>query len=206
VIQAPVGTADGGASPGLWLVRHGRPLLPDGVCYGALDVAADPQHTAQIAAMLGERLPLGAELRSSPRQRCMALARAVVALRSDLTLRTEPRIAEMDFGQWEGWRWDDIPRHAFDAWTGQFADHRFGGAESVQDLMHRVGQAWDEARAATSLQLWITHAGVMSAATLLARGVRSVHRAQDWPASSARHGELLSLVDSADGSVAPGRA
>lgn len=205
-MHPPAGTADVGALPALWLVRHGRPLLPVGVCYGAIDVAADPQHTAQIAAMLAERLPQGADLRSSPLQRCMALARAVVDLRSDLTLHPEPRIAEMNFGRWEGWRWDDIPKAAFDAWTGQFAEHRFGGVESVQDLMDRVGQVWDEARIGATVQVWITHAGVMSAASLLARGIRSVHRAGDWPAPSPRHGELLSLVDPAAGSVAIGRA
>lgn len=205
-MPAPAGTLQDGGAPALWLVRHGRPLLPAGVCYGALDVAADPQHTAQIAAMLVQRLPRGAAMCSSPRQRCLALARAVVALRSDLTLRIEPRMVEMDFGQWEGWRWDDIPKAAFDAWTAQFADHRFGGAESVQNMMLRVGQVWDEACAAASSQVWITHAGVISAATLLARGVRSVQRAQDWPASSARHGELLSLSGPAAGPAASGRA
>jgi alpha-ribazole phosphatase len=202
----PAGTADGGTSPVVWLVRHGRPLLPDGVCYGALDVAADPLHTARIAAMLEQQLPRGAALCSSPLQRCMALSRAVVALRSDLTLRTEPRIAEVDFGQWEGWRWDDIPKAAFDTWIGQFADHRFGGGESVQDLMLRVGQVWDEARASATVQVWITHAGVMSAATLLARGIRSVFRAEDWPSPSPRHGELLGLVDQSAISVVRGRA
>ncbi len=192
-----MGTTDAGATPTLWLVRHGRPLVAAGVCYGATDVAADPQHTAQIGAMLADRLPPGAEVRSSPLQRCLVLAQAVSAARSDLVLRIEPRIAEMDFGCWEGWRWDAIPKAAFDTWTAQFDQHRFGGAESVQDLMHRVAQVWDEARAGTTAPVWITHAGVMSAVTLLARGIRSVHRAADWPAQTARHGELLGVVHQA---------
>jgi len=196
-MPTPVCTVDAGATPALWLVRHGRPLVDAGVCYGATDVAADPLHTAQIAAMLADRLPLGAEVRSSPLQRCLLLAQAVAAARSDLVLRVEPRIAEMDFGCWEGWRWDAIPKPAFDAWTGQFDHHRFGGVESSQDLMHRVAQVWDEARAGTTAQVWITHAGVISAVTLLARGIRCVDRASDWPAQSARYGALVGVVHQA---------
>jgi len=193
-MQPDTCAGDAPDAPVLWLVRHGRPVLAAGVCYGSTDVAADPQHTAQIAAMLVQRLPQGAEMRTSPLQRCAALARAVAAARPDLTLHSEPRLAEMDFGCWEGWRWDDIPKAAFEAWTGQFAGHRFGGAECVQELLHRVAQVWDEAQAATAAQVWVTHAGVIAAASLLARGIRSVHDAGDWPAPSPGPGSLLSLA------------
>lgn len=186
-------SADSLARPALQLVRHGRPMAPAGVCYGATDVQADPRHTAQIAAMLIDALPVGASMLSSPLQRCAALARAVTASRTDLSLRYEPRIAEMDFGCWEGARWDAIPRAAFDAWTEHFASHSFGGAESVQALMERVAAVWDECREVSRPQVWITHAGVMAAADLLARGITRVDRADRWPRESPAYGELLSL-------------
>ena len=34
----------------LWIVRHAKPLIESGVCYGALDVAADAPHTLQAAS------------------------------------------------------------------------------------------------------------------------------------------------------------
>lgn len=190
----PPATADDTlAMPVLRLVRHARPMLPAGICYGATDVAADPQHTAQVAAMLIEALPVGGRMLSSPQQRCAALAHAVTASRPDLSLRFESRIVEMNFGCWERSRWDAIPRPAFDAWTAQFASHRFGGAENVQTVMERVAAVWDECRDASMPQVWITHAGVMAAAGLLARGIRAVGQADEWPRQSPAYGALVSL-------------
>lgn len=183
-------SADGGATPALWLVRHGRPLIPAGVCYGSTDVAADPQHTAELAATLAEVLPRSAALLTSPLQRCAVLAHALCARRPDLVLRIEPGITEYDFGCWEGWRWDAIPQPAYAAWTSQFARHRFGGVDCVQDLMDRVGRVWAEHRAAAMVQVWITHAGVMSAAGLLASGVSVLDSADAWPRSSPAFGAL----------------
>ncbi len=185
--------ADPPSSPVLQLVRHARVMLPAGTCYGATDAMADPQHTAQVAAMLIDALPQGASMLSSPLQRCAVLAHAVARARTDLSLRFEPRIAEMDFGCWEGSRWDAIPRSAFDAWTAKFASHRFGGKESVQMLMERVAAVWDECRDASRPQVWITHAGVMAAAALLARNIRSVGQADEWPRQSPAYGARVSL-------------
>lgn len=179
--------------PALWLVRHGRPLLPEGICYGRTDVAADTGHTGSIAGSLAGEVPPGAILLSSPLQRCSALARAVHRLRPDLVFRIEPRIAEFDFGCWEGWRWDAIPRSALDDWTAQFASHRFGGACCVQDMLDRVGLVWDRYRHGAQSQVWITHAGVMSAAGLLARGIRVIDKADAWPRHSPAYGARLVL-------------
>ena len=35
--------------PRLWLVRHARPLVAPGICYGRLDMQADAQATADAA-------------------------------------------------------------------------------------------------------------------------------------------------------------
>jgi alpha-ribazole phosphatase len=179
--------------PALTLVRHGRPLVPAGVCYGVTDVAADAAHTQAIAQDLAAHILPGAILMSSPLQRCSALARAVHQLRPDLELCFEPRLAEFDFGCWEGWRWDAIPKSALDAWTARFASHRFGGIDCVQDMLERVGAVWDACRLAGKSQVWITHAGVMSAASLLAREIRVIDQAHAWPSPSPAHGARVVL-------------
>ncbi|HRA61596.1 MAG TPA: histidine phosphatase family protein [Burkholderiaceae bacterium] len=185
--------ADPPSSPVLQLVRHARVMLPAGTCYGATDAMADPQQTAQVAATLIDALPQGASMLSSPLQRCAVLAHAVARARTDLSLRFEPRITEMDFGCWEGSRWDAIPRSAFEAWTTQFAHHRFGGAESVQALMERVAAVWDESCDTQAPQVWITHAGVMNAAALLAQGITAVGQADQWPRQSPAYGARVLL-------------
>ncbi|WP_332777481.1 histidine phosphatase family protein [Polaromonas sp.] len=177
----------------LWLVRHAQPLLEPGVCYGRLDVAADPQATRICAEALAEVLPSCIAVISSPLQRCELLAQALQGLRADLTYKTDARLQEMDFGDWEGRRWSDIPQAALAAWTARFGDHAVGGhGETVAAVMARTAAAFDELSPATDT-LWITHAGVMRAAGLIARGVRQVARADQWPVAGPAYGQWCTL-------------
>lgn len=178
----------------LWLARHAQPLVGAGICYGAHDIAADTQATHEAAQRLAQALPAGLEVACSPLSRCTRLARALQALRPDLSpVVTDPRLAEMDFGLWEGRRWDDIGQAALDAWTADFARHRPGGGESVAGFMARVGSAFDSLRPDRAT-LWITHAGVIRAATLLARGVRQIAHAGEWPATAPGYGQYQHLA------------
>ena len=179
--------------PGLWLVRHARPLIASGVCYGRTDVPADPDATRQAATALGQVLPLGTLVLSSPRQRCTRLADALLETRPDLSWQADARLAEMDFGTWEGWRWADIPKAAIDEWTAQFGSWRFGGAESVNELLQRVGAAWRETRLAGRPCSWICHAGVVRAAALYAQGVCHVSGSALWPQAGPGFGEVVRL-------------
>jgi alpha-ribazole phosphatase len=88
----------------IWLVRHAQPVIAPGVCYGALDVPADAQATRQAALGLAQRMPHKVLLSVSPLLRCQQLAQALLALRPDLSHQTEARLAEMNFGNWEGQR------------------------------------------------------------------------------------------------------
>ena len=186
----------------LWLARHAQPLIAPGVCYGASDVAADAQGTLQAAQALAEILPMGIQLTSSPLQRCERLTQCLCGLRPDLAYKLDARLAEMDFGCWEGQRWDQIAPAAYDAWTDDFGRHRFGGHESVSEFMQRVARVWDEAQQAGRDAVWITHAGVIRAATLLAQGVREVHQATQWPQAAPGFGGWCVL----DGDRAPDQA
>lgn len=173
----------------LWLVRHARPLVEAGVCYGASDLAADAEHTQASAAQLAGLLPSGLMLWTSPLQRCLALAEAVQARRPDLRLRVDERLKEMDFGCWEGRRWDEIPRTAYDEWTAQFGTARFGGRESVNELLQRVAAARAEAQTLGRDAVWVTHAGVLRAMALLAQGHTTLSQAPQWPQAVAGWGQ-----------------
>ncbi|MCM2295202.1 histidine phosphatase family protein [Rhodoferax sp.] len=176
----------------IWLVRHAQPLIAPGVCYGALDVPADAQATQQAAQGLAQRLPPGVRVQASPLLRCQQLAQALQVLRPDVCLHTEVRLAEMNFGSWEGQRWDALPPAALAAWTSDFWRHRAGGGECVADFMGRVAEVWDGAMAAGLAyrpQVWLTHAGVMRAARLIASGQRELRSAGDWPTAAPGFGQ-----------------
>lgn len=181
----PASPLDRLALPPWWLVRHAPPLVDAGVCYGASDLAADACATQASAQALADHLPVGVLLWSSPLQRCLSLAQALVALRSDLQLATDARLAEMNFGCWEGQPWDAIPRAALDAWTADFSQHRFGGVESVAELLQRVGQARQDALSQARRKgrglVWVTHAGVIRAVRWLQQGGTHRVQAAQWP-------------------------
>ncbi|MDR1995400.1 alpha-ribazole phosphatase family protein [Azonexus sp.] len=136
----------------LHLIRHPPPRVAQGVCYGAMDVPAEP--AAVFAAALRADLPPGLPLWSSPLQRCHELAAA---------LHPAPifdeRLREMDFGAWEGRRWADIPRAELDAWAADVDGYVPPGGESARQLQRRV---LDFVTTLTVTEaVLVTHAGVI---------------------------------------------
>ncbi len=172
----------------LWLARHAQPLIATGICYGATEVAADEALTRAAGQSLAASLPKGTRCRVSPMQRCQQLAAVLAQLRPDLRLDatsdTDPRLAEMNFGHFEGQPWSSISKPDIDAWTANFGQHRFGGQESANDVLQRVAAALqdcEERSDADANVLWITHAGVIRAVSLLAQGITQVDSAFQWP-------------------------
>lgn len=182
----------------LWLQRHARPLVDSGVCYGALDVAADAAATAMAAQQSAKAVPRHFLVWYSPLQRCERLALVLQGLRPDLTFIPEPRLREMDFGCWEGVAWADIPKQAMDDWVADFGALRFGGVESTNGVLARVAQARRDFDAMLTSRaqregLWITHAGVARAVRLLAAGMDRVENANEWPRDGLAYGDLTTI-------------
>jgi alpha-ribazole phosphatase len=180
----------------LWLLRHARVELEEGLCYGASDVPASAALTQQAAEAAARFLPPGLPVWVSGLGRAQQLARALGSLRPDLGAPViDTRLNEMDFGQWELQRWDAIPRAAFDTWMADFAHHRFGGAQSTQQLIHRVADALDELRAsAPDEAVWVTHAGVIRAALFVTtHGRGPIRDAGQWPKEAPATGGHLCL-------------
>jgi len=180
----------------LWLIRHARTLAPEGVCYGASDVAADPADTALAAQQAAAQLPQGIALYTSPLQRCTALAQQLRTLRPDLDrAQVQADLAEMNFGTWEGQRWDAIARADFDAWMSDFAHHRAGGGESTQALMQRVTRFLHHLQGARIRQAaCVCHAGTIRALHHMAlHGQQPLISASQWPAIDIPFGSCTPL-------------
>ena len=177
----------------LWLLRHAPVDAAAGLCYGATDLSCIAGRTEAVAAAIAPLLPADIAVHSSPLQRCATLAAAVAQARPDLPPpNLDPRLAEMNFGAWEGRPWDAIARTDFDAWTADFAQARAGAhGESTSLFMARVGAAWDDWLRSKHDALWVTHAGVMRAVLLLQRGVRCPATADEWPRQPIAFGEWL---------------
>jgi alpha-ribazole phosphatase len=115
------------------------------------------------------------------------LALEIQALEPDFIITFDDRLREINFGQWEGQLWDDVPRHELDTWANHFAHHRLGHTgECVQAWAHRVWAAAREDLTHGDDTLWITHAGVMRAAQVWLQAGCPTHlpvgHARAWPA------------------------
>jgi len=172
----------------IWLVRHARPVIAAGTCYGRLDVAADSQATWQAATALAQAIPAGFRLVTSPLQRCVQLAGDIGRLRPDIPQCRDSRLAEMDFGDWEGRLWTDLGASALAQWTADFAGFAPGGGETVKSFMDRVAEALEAWRRQDTV--WITHAGVIRAVSLLSAGRREVRSAEEWPSGEIGFGSF----------------
>ncbi|MEM7662090.1 MAG: alpha-ribazole phosphatase [Pseudomonadota bacterium] len=159
----------------LTLVRHTTPDIAPGVCYGRtdLDVSAQFEDEAAKAAVALISAPTQfVRIVSSPLRRCRKLA-DVLAERLELIVEEDPRLAEMDFGSWEGMAWSDISRAELDAWAADFLNARPHGGESVAMLRARALAALADWRTSGQTTLIVTHAGVIRAA--LATGDTAKH-------------------------------
>ena len=177
----------------LWLMRHAQPLIAPGICYGQLNMPADEDATRACAAELAKVLPTGTTVVTSPLQRCEQLTLVLIGLRPDLTVKMDSKLQEMHFGNWEGRAWADIAKTELDDWTANFAHYQAGiSGESVCQFMARVATAFDAIDPAQNT-LWITHAGVIRAAQLIASGVRRIKQADQWPAGAPACGQWCKL-------------
>jgi alpha-ribazole phosphatase len=116
----------------LYLIRHPEPIEADGQCYGRADLAVAPSVLAETAARLRAELPAlvwsRALIYTSPLSRCRGLASELAAPRQPLP---SADLYELDFGAWEGLRWDTVPREELDAWAHDIWSYRPGGGESA---------------------------------------------------------------------------
>ena len=180
----------------IWLVRHAKPLVEKGLCYGRLDVRADQSLTELASDNLMNAFPDCSEVKvimTSPRQRTKQLA-SLLAKRLNISLLEEKLLAEMDFGEWEGRLWEDIPKSAIDLWTEDFNNYPFGGGESTGQLLNRVWLLMENAKRRHEDQIWVTHAGVIKAVQfIMNNGEPYIKSAADWPLETTNFGEWITV-------------
>jgi alpha-ribazole phosphatase len=175
----------------IFLIRHPRPLVEDGVCYGQLDVGIDdPQ---PIAARLRSLLPGKVPVISSPLQRARRLAEVLHP-----QPQLDARLMEISFGDWEGRRWDDIDCTLLDAWAADVLHFTPPSGESAAMLQARAVEC---AAALTGAAMaLVTHSGVMRA--LLGHWLKLPVGEWSQLKFEFGHATLIELENSPDGSKA----
>lgn len=145
----------------IYLIRHTPTEAEQGLCYGQSDIGLAGSFADDFAALKQKLPPMVSENRvfSSPLRRCLALANRL----SD-RVTTDPRLTEINFGDWEGLRFDALDQFLLRQWTDNFVDQAPPNGESFAELCRRAGEFWRELLASPCKQaLIITHAGTIRA-------------------------------------------
>jgi broad specificity phosphatase PhoE len=159
----------------LFLLRHGETIGQSSIrLYGATDVALAPEGEAQVAdagrRLGGRRFDA---VFTSPLSRARRSAEVVLATldHPPIAIEPVPGFAEINFGEWEGWTWDEVAardpqNHA--RWAREGPSFRFPGGEVRAAFVERVQLASAptiEARFAAGARsiLVVVHKGVIKA-------------------------------------------
>ena len=140
----------------LYVIRHTKPLVSSNICYGRLDVDLEDNFLEQGIKIL-ESLPLPFDrVFTSPLSRCIRLADIL-----KLPYIIDPRVLELDFGEWEGLSWMEIGKNKIDTWAADPYNFTFPKGENFASLCSRVGAFLNDLR--DDKTLLISHAGVIKA-------------------------------------------
>ena len=126
------------------LLRHGQPAGGD-LFRGVQDDPLSEKGWLQMRESVNDMAPWDVVV-TSPFRRCADFA-AELAVRHDLILETEPRLAELAFGDWEGRSYDEVKQAEPEAWQLFFDDpvnNPPPGGEKLVDFCDRIDAAWDE--------------------------------------------------------------
>ncbi len=126
----------------IYLIRHTRPAVPAGLCYGRQDVPLDEADLAARLPEIAAQLPRGMPFYSSPATRCARLAERLAAATGGTLAGLDARLHELDFGDWEGRAWSELPRAETQRWSADFANCSPPNGEHFSAMWERVTQAY----------------------------------------------------------------
>lgn len=143
----------------IYLIRHTTPKIAKSICYGQSDIGLTPEfeQEAQTVHTLMDK-PLD-YIFSSPLKRCAQLAESF-----KIEYQNEPRLMELNFGDWEMKNWKDIPQTVLTEWMENYVSQAPPRGESYEQLKSRVVEIFkgiiSQNRQSTGI---VTHAGPIRA-------------------------------------------
>ena len=176
---------------GLTIVRHTRVGIDLSLCYGQSDVPlADtyPEEWAETVSRLGD-LSRFERVYSSPLRRCLSFANEYFGE----DVETDPRLMEINFGDWEGIPWSEIFESSEGkAWFEDYLHQKPPHGESYPEMVARVKAFYEEKVAGREEEiLLVTHSGVLRCFLDFLKGYTPMEAME----AEVDYGEVLKLED-----------
>lgn len=149
------------------LIRHIEPAFEKGICYGQLDVSIPSNYKEQHEHIITQ-LPKNYDaVFSSPLTRCKLLAEQI-----STNVIFDDRLKEVNFGDWEGKKWDNINQTELNNWMENYIIVAPPNGESLQTLVNRFSDFITELKKQNLKKvILLTHAGIIRSAMYLFNNV-----------------------------------
>ncbi|MCP4553109.1 MAG: alpha-ribazole phosphatase [Bacteroidetes bacterium] len=144
----------------LFFIRHTSVDVPKGLCYGHSNVPLSKSFEVESQQVLSQLKGVNIDrIYSSPLSRCTDLAGKINA-----SYKTDDRLKELNFGDWEGLKWDDLNNEYGLKWMNDYVNLSCPNGESFQNLMDRFEQFIKEVENKNEHLILVTHSGIIRAA------------------------------------------
>lgn len=142
----------------IYLIRHTTPLIEKGICYGQTDLDITDTFLEEVS-MIQPHLPsTNIKVYSSPLQRCKKLADALFA---NATIQCDASLMELNCGDWEMQKWDEIPKQEIQPWMDDFVNVVVPNGESYVMLHQRVVDTFESIKNNGENAVIVAHGGVL---------------------------------------------
>ncbi len=142
----------------VYIIRHTPVAVGKDTCYGQTNVPLSGTFLQDVERIKSQLPTEFDAVYCSPLQRCSELA-AALSFKNNIN---EKALMEMNFGDWENTKWNDINAIELDRWMNDFVNESTPNGESLQALYERSKTFFDDLRSLSHHKvLLITHAGVI---------------------------------------------
>ena len=171
------------------LIRHTSVDVPPGTCYGQTygPLRSTFEEEAMIVASALQGYAPFDRVYTSPLSRCTRLA----TFCGYADAQRDKRLLEMNFGEWEMQRYEEIEDPQLQAWYADWKQVSATGGESFVQQYERVAQFLSELKEKPYSKVAIfSHGGVLTCAKMYAEGLS----AEEAFASPTPNGGIINLT------------
>ena len=142
----------------IYLIRHTTPLIDKGICYGQTNLDITETFLEEVS-MIQPHLPLdNIKVYSSPLKRCKKLAEALF---ESSIVECHDTLMELNCGDWEMKKWDEIPKEEIQPWMDDFVNVVVPNGESYVMLYERVVNTFEAIKQKGENAVIVAHGGVL---------------------------------------------
>lgn len=150
----------------VYLIRHLQTTFGKEYCFGQSDIPLQKPFLTTHDKIVNNIKIQNAVLYSSPLERCKQLANHFKMYNeSTPKIHFDIRLKEINFGEWEMKKWNEINQEKLNKWMEDFVNEKTPNGECFTDLHKRVKDFFDEMIIShndkNETTLLITHAGVI---------------------------------------------